>query len=84
MTYTLSSYNLKDRTLKILVYVHFNCSMNVYVCWSNYQVNKAGYTTWHKSHRLGRGTNAQKSMRKKKGVWTDGPTNQPTNGHTLL
>ena len=33
--------------------------------------NKAGYTTRHESRRLGRGSNAQKSTRKKSG---DGPT----------
>ena len=39
------------------------------------EVNKAGYTIRHKSRQLGRGSNAQKSMRKKSG---DGPTDTPS------
>ena len=44
--------------------------------------NKGGYTTRHKSRRLGRGSNAQKSTKKK--VLTDRPTDGRTDGHTLL
>ena len=38
--------------------------------------NKAGYTTWHKLHLLGRSG--------KKLGQTDGWTDRPTGGHTLL
>ena len=41
--------------------------------------NKAGYTSRHKSRRLGRGSNAQKSTRKKCAVGrTDRPTDNPS------
>ena len=46
--------------------------------------NKAGYTTRHKSRRLGRGSNAQKSTKKKllTDRQMDGPTDEPTAGRT--
>ena len=49
--------------------------------------NKAGYTAISCA-RLGRGSNAQKSLSKKNGGQTDRPTDRPTDrqtdGHTLL